>query len=345
MRLREARALRMGVAMRFPALLLSLAVIPACVDVDDDVPEGEDGVGDFDDATTDDKADTGEIRARIDGMTVWVDPVARKTAAGWTVDARASRNLEDVHAWVPDDAFATTAVTGPRTFTVTFAFGHELNTMLSGTPIFVDVDPVTGDTATAAVFVKPRLTGFGGSSKLYVHKTVTPVLASGGLAYRGQVTVSEGYGEVASTGGAVTPLDATHVAIDWTYDALATGVRVTARGSAVVSKTATLEVAVARLGLTRLDAREVWSSAPNAYRVAEDLRVHLEPDHGAEVLDAIDPTKIEEVLVADEDPYAHDLGAYRVFRHPDVVFPGSDIVWFVAYERATNNLVEVYDFN
>lgn len=349
-----------GRRMRFPALLLSLAMIPACVDLDDDVPEGEDGLGDYDESTTDDKADTTEVRVRIDGLTVWVDPVARRTAAGYVIDGRASRNLAGVHSWVPDDAFATTAITGPRSFTVTYAPGHELNTMLAGTPIFVDLDPVTGEDATAAVFVKPRLTGFAGSSKLYVHKTVAPVLVYGELAYRGTVTASDGYGALASDNGDVTQLDATHFAIDWSYSAIATGVRVTAtKGTATVTKTATLEVAVARLGLTRQDAREVWSSAPNAYRVAEDLRVHLEgwyADHGADVVGsggnsladaeaAIDPAQIEEVLVADEDPHAHALGAYRVFRHPDVAFPGSDNVWFVVYERSSNRLVEVYDFN
>ena len=37
----------------------------------------------------------------------------------------------------------------------------------------------------------------------------------------------------------------------------------------------------------------------------------------------------------EEDPHGHDLSKFIVFRHPDVVFPGSDIAWFGAYDRAT----------
>lgn len=30
--------------------------------------------------------------------------------------------------------------------------------------------------------------------------------------------------------------------------------------------------------------------------------------------------------------------------HPDVVFPGSDRVWFGAYDRESGELVEIQDF-
>lgn len=46
-----------------------------------------------------------------------------------------------------------------------------------------------------------------------------------------------------------------------------------------------------------------------------------------------------------DDPYAHDLDDFRVLRHPDVVFPGSDISWFGAYHRNTCVLSQIYDFN
>lgn len=60
---------------------------------------------------------------------------------------------------------------------------------------------------------------------------------------------------------------------------------------------------------------------------------------------AVQSSLVEEVTDVEEDPFAHDFGTTIVFRHPDVVYPGSDIVWFGAYDRATGGLLEVYDFN
>lgn len=247
--------------MRFPTLLAAtLMTIPACaVDAVDPA--------DVDEVTVDDgKADaTAELRVRVDGLTVWMDPVARRTPAGWVIDGRASRNLAGVSSWVPDDAFAEAAITSARSFTVTFALGHELNTMLSGLPIFVDLDPTTGASATAAVWIKPRLTGFAGSSRIYLNTTIDPVYVGGELVYRGGATTAAGYGELAAWGDAgpatVTAQPSRKFRIDWTYDALANAgtVHATARkDAATVEKTATLQVAVARLGLTRLDPSVVW---------------------------------------------------------------------------------------
>jgi hypothetical protein len=59
----------------------------------------------------------------------------------------------------------------------------------------------------------------------------------------------------------------------------------------------------------------------------------------------VDVARIEELTSAEDDPHGHDLATFRVLRHPDVVWPGSDIVWLGAYDRATGALVEVYDFN
>lgn len=98
---------------------------------------------------------------------------------------------------------------------------------------------------------------------------------------------------------------------------------------------------------------------PGPERFAEDLRAWLPSwydDHGLEAqttegntlpeaIGAVDPALVTEVTDPEEDPFAHDLEVYEVWRHPDVVWPGSDIVWHGAYERASGELVEVYDFN
>lgn len=79
-------------------------------------------------------------------------------------------------------------------------------------------------------------------------------------------------------------------------------------------------------------------------------------DHGADVASSggntlaeaqafISASKVEIVTDPEEDPYAHDLAKFLLFRHPDMVYPGSDIAWFGAYDRSTGGLVEIYDFN
>ncbi|MDQ3035923.1 MAG: hypothetical protein M3Y87_26200 [Myxococcota bacterium] len=59
----------------------------------------------------------------------------------------------------------------------------------------------------------------------------------------------------------------------------------------------------------------------------------------------VDVARVEEITTWEDDPHAHDLGSVRVMRHPDVVWPGSDIVWFGAYDRASGALLEIYEFN
>ncbi|MCA9618827.1 MAG: hypothetical protein KC731_07395 [Myxococcales bacterium] len=51
------------------------------------------------------------------------------------------------------------------------------------------------------------------------------------------------------------------------------------------------------------------------------------------------------VVVSDpeDNPTGYDLGSHQLFSHPDVIFPGSDTVWFGAY--AGGSLVEVTPFN
>ena len=60
---------------------------------------------------------------------------------------------------------------------------------------------------------------------------------------------------------------------------------------------------------------------------------------------AVSAANVTEVTEPGGDPQGHDLGKFRVFSHPDVVFPGSDTRWFGAYDRLTGNRESVYDFN
>jgi hypothetical protein len=96
-----------------------------------------------------------------------------------------------------------------------------------------------------------------------------------------------------------------------------------------------------------------------ADRFADDLRdalVDYYAAHGGDIVGsggnsladaqaAVDASLVLTLENADEDPHAHDFADFVVFSHPDVTFPGSDIVWFGAYDIETGTLESVYDFN
>jgi hypothetical protein len=387
-----------------PASLLLCVAAFACT-----APAGDE----LDEVTVDpdSKADAAsEIRTRIDGLTVWIDAAMVADAGGWVIEGRASRNLDGVSSWVPDDAFATATVTGARTFEVRFEPGHELDTLLSGLPIFIDLDPTTGAGATAAVWVSPRLTAMTGTSRIYLHTAIDPIWVAYELVYRAKATLSTGWGElqVWTDGGPAPQAVSTGGRgwrIDMGYEALAGGLgagrpvhAAAYKDGAPVEKAASVALKVTKVGLTRGDAAQVWErtcdddvaaclaglpegtvdtaacgryrevqacggldvpEAPAGVTMADDLRAHLVgwyADHGADVAAAggntlaqaqaaVDANGFSRVTNADEDPEAHDQATTWVFRHADVVYPGSDIVWFVAYDKSTGALVRVYDFN
>ncbi len=103
-----------------------------------------------------------------------------------------------------------------------------------------------------------------------------------------------------------------------------------------------------------VDDTPVWIQ-----RFAGDFRRHLISYYGQHEADivgsggntrpqallAVDSARIEEVTDPDEVPSGHSLDDNRVFTHPDVTFPGSDIVWFGVYNRASGDLVDIYDHN
>ena len=54
---------------------------------------------------------------------------------------------------------------------------------------------------------------------------------------------------------------------------------------------------------------------------------------------AVSVDLVEIVTDTEDDPYGHDLDAFDVLAHPDVAFPGSDAMWFGAYDKATGDVV------
>jgi hypothetical protein len=91
---------------------------------------------------------------------------------------------------------------------------------------------------------------------------------------------------------------------------------------------------------------------------AADLSAHLVAwyaTYGADVIGmggntleqaqaAVSKDAAYELVDPEDDPYAHDFSTARVFAHPDVVFPGSDRIWYGAYDRASGELIQLYDF-
>ena len=352
----------------------------------------------------DGKADA-DLRVRVDGLTVWIDPAITRAAGDrpWRLRGRTSRNLEDVHGFVPDDAFGTAQIRSPRTFELAFD-DHELSSLAAGLPLFVAITPTTGAPVSAAVWLAPRTTAFSGTARLRIDTTVTPRWVGGEVTYRGGARADSGWS--LSADGASAPQvfpapEANRYRLDWRYPAFARGAtepfRIHAqRGDEVGTKEASARFITRRIGLTRLDPADVWAARceapvaaclaglpagtidagacgtyrqvqlcggltvgapPAAARLADDLRAHLVGYYAvhdiasyggntlAQAQAAVAAGAFEEVTLAEEDPYAHDLGQYWVFRHPDVTFPGSDIVWFVVYDKATASLAEIYDFN
>lgn len=97
------------------------------------------------------------------------------------------------------------------------------------------------------------------------------------------------------------------------------------------------------------------ATADDAAKGLQDALVAWYRDHSADVpaegnsLDqaraAVSASKMVEVTDPNEDPHGHDLSKVQLFKHPDVVFPGSDTMWYVAFDRGSGKLLEAYDFN
>jgi len=62
-----------------------------------------------------------------------------------------------------------------------------------------------------------------------------------------------------------------------------------------------------------------------------------------EALDSLDVAFVREIRDEEEDPMSHDLDAYVVYTHPDVVFPDSGSRWFGIYDNESGALLEIYN--
>lgn len=192
--------------------------------------------------------------------------------------ATANRYLQHVFSFVPDDAFGTAAILSERRFEVVLKEGHELNTVLSGLPLFITVNTFTGtpNQYTARIVVAPRFYDFRGASGIYVETEVNPVYVRNGddvLVYRGHVSAAANSLLVTAPDGTptVTLVSADQFLLDWRYPAVYQAIdphtvpltfNAALTGGGTAQKTARLVARVTELALTSGDAYEVWPSQP-----------------------------------------------------------------------------------
>jgi hypothetical protein len=353
-----------------------------------------------------------EWRVRTSGTTVWLDPTLttakRNGRDVYLVHGRASRNVSDVFSFVPDDAFGTAAATGPRTFEVALDAGGEMNSIAAGARLLIRLTAQGAPgTFTVGVTFAPKLEVQAGTSRIFIHPEITPVLVGGYTRYRATASTTSGsaltsVSNAEGSGPALTKVGARTWRLEWAPESLIKAGHpstealtfIASSAAGALSRQASIKFAVSSLGLTTADPYDFWKpaackpavkaclvtlagapdtelcgTAMEVTRCQAELRLSISPaafatalkahlatwyaQHGADVAAANGNTLAQaqaavseaKVTEAAEDPHGHDLGAVRVFSHPDVTFPGSDTVWFGAYDRLSGALLEVYDFN
>jgi hypothetical protein len=257
--------------MRRILSLLLISALSACA-ADEPV---DDGSGDTDFVTADGKAD-GDLRAKVTGLTVWMDPQVRRelrdSTPVWTMRGSASRSLDDVFSFVPDDPFGEAHMTSPTRFEAMLNEGHELNTMLSGLPLFVRLVPQGEDSVFAGLWLRAQLSGFSGSSAIWVDGALAPVWVGGQVIYRARVSTSTGWNQLVALAApaarpTVTSEGSRTWRLDFTYAQLAAlaadpaGLTFEARRpGSTARKRASASFRIGWLGLTRRDPYEVWTT-------------------------------------------------------------------------------------
>jgi hypothetical protein len=203
----------------------------------------------------------------------------------------ANRYLQDVFSFVPDDAFGEANIISERRFEIVLHEGHELNTVLSGLPLFVSIDTFTGSPThyVARIDFGARFYDFLGSSAIWIDEEVNPYYVVNGtdnISYRGAADVLATQLTVTAPDGApaVTQTDPDSFRLGWSYTALHQAVdphtsylsfNAALPGGTTASKNARLVVRAVDLALTAGDPYEVWphpGCQPEAYSC-----IHAQP--------------------------------------------------------------------
>ncbi len=194
------------------------------------------------------------------------------------ITATSNRYLDRVFSFVPDDAFGEANVISERRFEVVLREGHELNTVLSGLPLFISVDTFTGSPQRyyARIVVAPRFFDFRGSTSIAISENVNPVYVRNGtdvLVYRGRADVAASSLTTVAPDGTpvVSRVDADTFNLDWQYPAVYQAIdphtmpitfTATLANNTQLHKTARLTARVSEFAVTAGDPYDVWPSPP-----------------------------------------------------------------------------------
>ncbi|MBL9022029.1 MAG: hypothetical protein JNL21_07495 [Myxococcales bacterium] len=188
-----------------------------------------------------------------------------------------SRNLDNVFSFVFDDAFGEARLLTKRKFEILIpATGSsELNTILAGGGLYLQITPSSGTTSyTARFLTTPALSDFDGTSALDVDRLVRPVYVADGvtnLLYRGAATTKAVYTSLAvSTDAGADPVVAARTSKSYVFDWTFADVRslidtpdmafTLTKPNVTRTKTASLEVALRSVSLTTLDPYDTWGN-------------------------------------------------------------------------------------
>ncbi|HVY46874.1 MAG TPA: hypothetical protein VHB21_13395 [Minicystis sp.] len=177
-----------------------------------------------------------------------------------------SRDITFVQGFIPDDAFGTATQLGPRSFELVFDSASDIDTVLSGSPFYLELNTHTttrDEVWSAQLVVAPRLVPPAGSSttRLALGPAVTPTLVSDnpeGIHYRGTVTTTVKPQWLTVTAGSPPSLvkDAPHAwHFDWDFShfesaAVSGTVQAKAKfGASTSTRSGTIEIRLAKVGL------------------------------------------------------------------------------------------------
>jgi hypothetical protein len=138
------------------------------------------------------KADaTTEVSVRAGETTLWVAKTValREGVNGQelVLRGRTSRTLTDGHGYIFDDVYGDFAAKSARVFELTWPIST-VRGLADGVDQFIAMtfthSSTRPDALTARAVVRPRLTTFTGSTKIYLTAELTPVLVAGETVYR-----------------------------------------------------------------------------------------------------------------------------------------------------------------
>ncbi len=243
---------------------------------------GTAGCGDVSDVESDDSAlavDTataaadgsGRVSVKAGALTLTFNE-GRLTKRGkdrvLIIPGNANRDIEDIHSSVPDDMFGQIEMRGPRSFDLVLTGDHEINTVLSGLQLLLQITTKTGTPVgyQARVTIGARAEDVTGAAGLRPLETIRPVSAgttADALRYRIRLETTKTPSRI-EVQGELLKRSARRFDVDYTYGAFAGQADKDKTSFAAVYGVSTeitwtgFSFVAAKVGLTTKVADDVW---------------------------------------------------------------------------------------